>query len=245
MHKHARTSTSVLVALAALAGAVTGVFAFSSGIEANTELTYARVAAVPKAEPLVLGSQDEEDEAPAVISHLTLARYNVSKRLMPIADAARRITKKPFGIEIHPETSPVPNDKFDGFHVGVDFETFPDEQEVAVPIRAICRGPLLFKSQAKGYGGVAVQGCVIDGELVSVIYGHLNLPSIAAEPGQLIVPGQYVGDLGKGHSEETDGVRKHLHLGIRKGRTPDIRGYIKEPEEMVEFIDAAAYLGLR
>src|SRR5687767_11259208 len=112
MHKHARTSTSVLVALAALAGAVTGVFAFSSGIEANTELTYVRVAALPKAEPLVLGSQDEEDEAPAVISHLTLARYTVSKRLMPIADAARRVTKKPFGIEIHPETSPVPNDKF-------------------------------------------------------------------------------------------------------------------------------------
>ncbi|HTK04410.1 MAG TPA: M23 family metallopeptidase [Candidatus Eisenbacteria bacterium] len=245
MHSHVRASTHYLVAFAALAGAVTGVFAFSSGLSANTEHAYAQAAAMPKAEPLVLGSQDGPvAEEPAVAEHLTLSPGLPTPLLPPVADAARRITKKPFGIEIHPETSPVPNDRFNGFHVGVDFETFSDEADAAVPVRAICSGPLLFKVKAKGYGGVAVQGCVIGGEEVSVIYGHLDVESVVAEPGSRLKAGAFVGDLGQGYSEQTDGVRKHLHLGIRKGRTNDIRGYVKDPADMTEFLDARALLGL-
>lgn len=246
MHAHVRASTHYLVALAALAVAVTGVFAFSSGLSAHTEQAYALAAAAPKAEPPVLGAEDEPaEEAPTAAEHLTLAPRLPATLRPPIADAAGRITKKPFGIEIHPETSPVPNDKFNGFHVGVDFETTASEQDVAVPVTAICNGPLLFKKWAKGYGGVAVQGCVIGGEEVSVIYGHLNVESVTAEPGTHIKAGQFVGDLGQGYSEQTDGVRKHLHLGIRKGRTSDIRGYVKDPADMSEFLDARKLLGLQ
>ncbi len=49
--------------------------------------------------------------------------------------------------------------------------------------------------------------------------------------------GQTVGVLGKGHSKETDGVRKHLHLGIHRGTEIDIRGYVKETDEIDKWID--------
>lgn len=162
----------------------------------------------------------------------------------PISRAASRVTKKPFGIEIHPATSPVPNDKFNGFHVGVDFETFPEEQDVDVPISAICDGPLRFKEYAKGYGGVAVQACVLDGQDVSVIYGHLNIDSVAPKAGQKLAQGDFIGDLGQGYSTQTDGVRKHLHLGIHKGLADDIRGYVPTRDETSLYVDALAHMKL-
>jgi murein DD-endopeptidase MepM/ murein hydrolase activator NlpD len=153
------------------------------------------------------------------------------------------VTKKPFGIEIHPHTSPVPGDRFDGFHVGVDFETFADEAEIDVPVYAACEGPLLFKKMAKGYGGVAVQRCNLEDKGVVVIYGHLRLESVTPKAGQTLRPGQRIGVLGTGHSVETDGVRKHLHFGIHESSTTtDIRGYVKTEEETGEWLDALEYM---
>jgi len=162
----------------------------------------------------------------------------------PIDGAEWRVTKKPFGIEIHPETSPVENDRFDGIHVGVDFEVLPEEADIDVPIYAICDGPLRFKILAKGYGGVAVQTCVVDGEDVSVIYGHIRLASVTASSGAMLKAGDRIAVLGTGKSEETDGVRKHLHLGIRKGLTNDIRGYAKDEDETGLWLDVLSLLGL-
>jgi murein DD-endopeptidase MepM/ murein hydrolase activator NlpD len=162
----------------------------------------------------------------------------------PISYAADRITKKPFGIEIHPETSPVPNDKFDGIHVGVDFEIFEGEEDADVPVFAVCDGPLLFKKQARGYGGVAVQGCLLGGREISVIYGHLDLASVAAGHGERLWRGRRVGFLGDGHSEETDGVRKHLHLGVRDRSVTDIRGYVKDLEGIDAWLNPLDYMDL-
>lgn len=239
-----RTSTHVLVGLIAITASVSGVFAFSTRLSASTERLIAEVSELTPERALPVPEEQKAEEPPDIRAHLPLSATTVSKLGMPIAEAASRVTKKPFGIEIHPETSPVPNDRFDGFHVGVDFETFENEQEEAVTVSAICPGPLLFKKNARGYGGVAVQGCRINGEEVSVIYGHLRLESITPEFGEFLTAGQRIGELGKGHSEETDGVRKHLHLGIRKGLTNDIRGYVKDPLEMGEFLDALELLGL-
>lgn len=160
----------------------------------------------------------------------------------PISQARRRVTKKPFGLEIIPGHSPVENDRFSGFHVGVDFETFADEAESDVAIFAVCDGPLVLKGFAKGYGGVAVQECELSGEKVSVIYGHLKEESIEPDFKEHVTAGQKIAVLGKGHSPETDGVRKHLHLGVRVGSTEDIRGYVKDPLEMEQWRNILQYI---
>lgn len=185
----------------------------------------------------VAGAVDEPipDETPT--DELLPAEFG-----LPMSDALARVTKKPFGLHITPETSPVENDRFSGYHVGVDFETFAEEQDIEIPIAAICDGPLILKKQANGYGGVAVQACKLDGEDVTIVYGHLALESIAAIVGQELKRGEQIGRLGQGYSEETDGVRKHLHLGIHQGSTLELRGYVQNEEEVSAWLDAQNHL---
>lgn len=160
----------------------------------------------------------------------------------PIADVLNRITKKPFGIKVSPENSPVNPERFSGHHTGVDFETFDNEQNIDVPIYAICSGPLLKKEWASGYGGMAVQKCEITNQSVTVIYGHLKLASIQINTNQELASGQQIGILGRGYSMETDRERKHLHLGIHQGQSINIQGYVQNEAELSQWLDAVKYL---
>ncbi|MCK9360891.1 M23 family metallopeptidase [Patescibacteria group bacterium] len=161
---------------------------------------------------------------------------------LPISNAFDRVTKKTFGLEVHPETSPVQNDRFNGFHVGVDFETTAAEADTEVQISAICDGPLISKQFAKGYGGYALQSCELDGEKVVVLYGHMDLERIEPEPKDRLKRGDLIGVLGEGYSSETDGVRKHLHLGVHRGTGIDIRGYVQTTSEVSGWLDVLPYL---
>jgi murein DD-endopeptidase MepM/ murein hydrolase activator NlpD len=159
------------------------------------------------------------------------------------AQAAERITKKPFGIHIgDPQASPVQPERFRGYHTGADFETFPDEADMDVPVRAICTGELLVKRMVSGYGGVAVQGCTLDAQAVTVVYGHLRLSSIGASVGDALQAGDTLGVLGTGYSEETDGERKHLHLGIHRGTAVDILGYVDSEQALGQWIDPCRFV---
>ncbi len=165
-----------------------------------------------------------------------------AKLSMPIANALSRITKKPFGIYITPQNSPVSPEKFKGYHTGTDFETTAEEQNADVKISAACDGKLLLKKYATGYGGVAVQSCVINGENVTVLYGHLKLSSITLKVGDAIVTGQNIGILGKGYSTETDGERKHLHFSIHKGTAVVLLGYTQNKADLSNWLNAEDYL---
>lgn len=160
----------------------------------------------------------------------------------PLSNALGRITKKPFGISITKQNSPVQPERFSGYHTGVDFETTPDEQKTDVIIHAICDGKLLMKKWATGYGGVAVQSCVLNGEAVTIIYGHLRLSSIKEKVGDTLKAGQTFALLGNGYSTETDGERKHLHLGIHLGSSVNILGYVQSKSALSQWLDAKAYL---
>jgi hypothetical protein len=160
----------------------------------------------------------------------------------PISNAKARITKKPFGVYITPKTSPVQPEKFTGYHTGVDFETLPSEQSIDVPIYAVCAGKLLVKERASGYGGVAVQACELQGQPVTIIYGHMRLASISAPVGQALTVGQQLGVLGTGYSQETDGERRHLHLGIHKGTAVNILGYVQQQSALSQWLNPADYL---
>ena len=165
--------------------------------------------------------------------------YEVKEKLIaePIADALTRVTKKPFGLKVSPSDSPVDPERFSGYHTGVDFETFPEEQDAEVSVYAVCEGPVVLKRIVTGYGGVLIQRCILEGEEVTVLYGHLRLSSIPAKLNETLVKGQRIGLLGQGYSSETDGERKHLHLSIHKGASIVLLEYVQEPERLEEWID--------
>ncbi|MFA5022497.1 MAG: M23 family metallopeptidase [Patescibacteria group bacterium] len=160
----------------------------------------------------------------------------------PINDALTRVTKKPFGIYVSPKSSPTMPERFTGYHTGVDFETTAAEQNQDVTIYAICPGPLVLKKYASGYGGVAVQQCQIQSQAVTVIYGHLKLSSISISQNEELKAGQQIGILGQGYSTETDGERKHLHLGIHLGKTITLLGYVQNQNDFKQWLDLATLL---
>jgi murein DD-endopeptidase MepM/ murein hydrolase activator NlpD len=166
---------------------------------------------------------------------------NVALLSAPFSDWQERVTKKPFGIFVTPTNSPVSPERFSGFHTGVDFETFADEQSIDVVVKTACAGPLVLKKYATGYGGVAVQSCKFENQDVTIIYGHLRLTSIQAVVGQQLSVGEQLGVLGKGYGTETDGERKHLHLGIHKGGAINILGYVQKQADLAGWLDATKY----
>ena len=154
----------------------------------------------------------------------------------PIADAVNRITKKPFGLYVTPQNSPVQPERFTGFHSGTDFETTTAEQNTDVPFYAICAGKILAKRFASGYGGVLVQSCTINSQAVTIVYGHVSLTSIKKNIGDDLAQEEKIGSLG--HSpDETDGERKHLHLGIHLGTDINIKGYVNEQSDLSGWLD--------
>ncbi|MES2223778.1 MAG: M23 family metallopeptidase [Patescibacteria group bacterium] len=162
--------------------------------------------------------------------------------VMPISDASSRITKKHFGTYVTPKNSPVSPEVFTGFHTAVDFETFPSEKDIDVPIYVICSGKILVKRVANGYGGMVVQSCALQGSPITVVYGHLRLADMKAIVGDTLKSGEFLTNLGTGYSTETAGERKHLHLGIHKGATPDTRGYIANKSDLQNWIDFEPYV---
>jgi len=161
---------------------------------------------------------------------------------IPLKNADVRVTKKPFGIYVSPNDSPVSPERFSGYHTGLDFETTPQEQDIPIVVRALCDGILLLKKYATGYGGVAVQSCVLEGQPVTVIYGHLKIDSVSTQVGAAIKHGDTIGILGKGFSSETDGERKHLHLGMHKGTAVNILGYVQSRIDLSSWLDPALFI---
>lgn len=159
----------------------------------------------------------------------------------PLNKTLERVTKKPFGIYVMSQNSPVQPEKFTGYHAAVDFEIFPEEENINVEIKAICTGPIIFRNFVSGYGGVAVQACKLNNQDITVLYGHLKLSSISNIKIKDFPAGQSIGILGKGFSQETDGERKHLHLGIHLGKKIDFLGYVQNKNELANWVDATEY----
>lgn len=164
----------------------------------------------------------------------------------PISEAKIRVTKKPFGIYITKENSPVSPERFYGYHTGVDFEAAAEEQNTEVYITAVCSGKILQKKWVSGYGGVVIQGCQLEGQNVTVLYGHLNIDSVKNNPpaggSYELKAGNIIGVLGKGYTKETDFERKHLHLSIHKGENISLLGYVQNKEQLSNWLDPLAIL---
>jgi murein DD-endopeptidase MepM/ murein hydrolase activator NlpD len=160
----------------------------------------------------------------------------------PLDRPTERITKKPFGIYITPATSPVQPERFTGYHTGADFEILPGEENTAVVVKAFCPGRVVYKQWVSGYGGVFIQQCSVDNQIVTVLYGHLKLSSITAGVGDSLSTGDAIGELGQGASHDTDGERKHLHFSIHKGNSINVKGYVSQRSDLNGWLDPQKYL---
>jgi murein DD-endopeptidase MepM/ murein hydrolase activator NlpD len=185
-------------------------------------------------EPVV----NENVNAKAVVNTNTI----ISEFVPPLDRPAERLTKKPFGIYITPKTSPVQPERFSGYHTGADFETFSDEAETAVEVRAFCSGEIVYKQRVSGYGGVLIQKCAVDDQAVTVLYGHLALGSSGVKIGDSLAAGETIGQLGQGGSSDTDGERKHLHFGIHKGSAINVKGYVSKQSDLSGWLDPEKFI---
>jgi hypothetical protein len=156
---------------------------------------------------------------------------------IPLDSAFERVTKKHFGLYVDPENSPVQPERFRGYHTGTDFEIREGEIDSDVEVRAICDGAIRMRDHISGYGGVVVQECAVNDGIVTVIYGHLDLDTVPSGVGVRLFHGDRIGLLGAGESRETDGERKHLHLGVHKGKEINLKGYVARKTDLAEWID--------
>lgn len=156
---------------------------------------------------------------------------------IPLDRASERVTKKPFGLYVDRDNSPVQPERFRGYHTGTDFEVRDGEVDSDVEVRVICDGVVRMRDHVSGYGGVVVQECGLNDGDVTVIYGHLDLATVSNGIGTQLSRGDVVGALGAGESRETDGERKHLHLGIHKGKEINLKGYVARQSDLAQWID--------
>lgn len=169
---------------------------------------------------------------------------NTAGLAQPISRAQERATPLSFGLYItpSPDTNPIrPPERFTGYHVGTDYEVTADELDAEIPVFAICSGSVASAGYTDGYGGLLTERCSIGGQDVTVLYGHLAVASLPLR-GTRVAAGQQIGILGAARSTDTDGNRKHLHLGIHLGTDHDVRGYVQNESEIAEFLDIQQFL---
>ncbi len=138
------------------------------------------------------------------------------------------------------------NDRFRGYHTGEDSEVPPEDlgpgEVQLVPVRAIADGQIVFSSRVSGYGGVVILRHDLDGKIISSLYGHVALSSSKLKVGDQVVRGQFLANLGKGFSKDTDGERQHLHFGLWEGSKIKLAGYVKTSKELNGWINPFDFL---
>lgn len=156
----------------------------------------------------------------------------------PVTDFKTRVTKKPFGIYITSQNSPVQPERFSGYHTGADSEY----QDITgdVPVYAVADGKVVFSQIVSGYGGVLMLEIDLDRTKHTVLYGHIR-PSSLPKVGQTFTKGGQIGLLGTGYSSETDNERRHLHFAILSDDRTDIKGYVQNESQLSGWLDPLTY----
>jgi hypothetical protein len=164
----------------------------------------------------------------------------------PLDNASTRATPLHFGLYVTPDPAQNPIDppeRFTGYHAALDFEITEDEADAEVAVYAVCDGEIVVSELAEGYGGVIVQRCTLNGEDITVLYGHLE-PDSMAPKGSTPPQGERIALLADAYSEESGNTRKHLHLGMHRGTDIVLLGYVQTKRELKQFLDPAKVLGL-
>jgi len=116
-------------------------------------------------------------------STVSLPTQSASIFAEPVADFKKRVTKKPFGIYITPQNSPVRPECFSGYHTGADAEY--EDVTADVPVFAIADCIVVLSETASGYGGVFMVEFDIDGAKHTALYGHIRPSSLPQKGDQI------------------------------------------------------------
>jgi murein DD-endopeptidase MepM/ murein hydrolase activator NlpD len=161
---------------------------------------------------------------------------------LPTSDFFTRISKKPFGMYISPALSPVQPERFTGYHTGVDLEVTDDELSREIAVFSMAEGKVRYAGFTSGYGGVVVLEHLIDGEVMTSVYGHVLRSSVSLREGDTVKAGQKIAVLAPDKSSDTDGERKHLHFAIHRGSEVEFRGYVSNVNDLSAWIDPKEFL---
>lgn len=150
----------------------------------------------PKAETPKTETSVPETETPSATPD-TSVDVDVSR---PFHLPVKGYVSSPFGPRNNPLTGKPE------LHTGIDLVNAK-----RTPIHAAAGGIVLRAGSATGYGNVVMVTHLIDGQVYTTVYAHLD--SISVSAGQTVMPGQTVGTLGStGWS-----TGPHLHFELHKG----------------------------
>lgn len=151
---------------------------------------------VPKAETPKTETSVPETETPSETPD-TSVDVDVSR---PFHLPVKGYVSSPFGPRNNPLTGKPE------LHTGIDLVNAK-----GTPIHAAAGGIVLRAGSATGYGNVVMVTHLIDRQVYTTVYAHLD--SISVSAGQTVMPGQTVGTLGStGWS-----TGPHLHFELHKG----------------------------
>lgn len=160
-----------------------------------------------------------------------------SDYVYPMENYVTLRTKKVFGQFIAPNSG----DRFSGYHTGDDIEVVDVTAEV--PFYALADATVLRKETVGGYGGVLIVEFVDNGTTYQALYGHVDLASISAAVGDVVVRGTRLGVLGDDLSSETDGERKHLHFALYPSTgTVLYAGYTSNDADLQQWVNPSDFL---
>lgn len=102
--------------------------------------------------------------------------------------------------------------RYDKYHAGEDWGAPAGRQNFGTPVYSIGHGWVSY-AQPEGWnrdkGVIIVQHTLADGRVLYSFYGHLDPPSITLEPGECVLRGQQVGNIGRPRTPP------HLHFEMR------------------------------
>lgn len=156
----------------------------------------------------------------------------IAQVVAPIAEYGARNHLKSFGEYIQ--------DRFVGYHLADDIEY--TDTTIDTPVYSIADGTVTYSKFTSGYGGMIRIKHTIDNQAIQAIYGHVDLSSNSLKEGDQVQKGQFLANLGKDKSPETDGERKHLHFGLYKGDEDRINGYGADINSVDQWLNPSQYL---
>lgn len=115
----------------------------------------------------------------------------------PIGNYETGILLKPFGLYVTSENSPVQPERFKGYHLGVDVEAPKNVEDVWV--YAVADGEVLTVKTVNGYGGVIQIQYLLNDEVYTALYGHLDIGSALVSSGDKVSKGDKLAILGEGY----------------------------------------------
>lgn len=188
----------------------------------------------------------QTDQQPATDQPVTTPPVQAEqvKYYYPISNYADRLTKRVYGEKttLADASKFICGARFAGYHNGDDLETTEAEKDAEVPIYAIADGTVKQVSRVGGYGGLIIIQHQLADQTVTADYGHVSLDKTTIKASDTVKAGQQISILGDACSTETDGERKHLHFGLHKGSTVDVKGYVKTQADLSEWLNPKSTL---